>query len=542
MVKYDMVQPMNKLEEIVKNATGETRKALEELVHALADSLKKNKMLEQHVEYMKNDARLMKKRLYGASSEKIKTDDIYHQPDVFNEFELCAEAIELNEAPVTEEKTSPKKKHPGRKPLPKHFPRNTIEHDLSDAEKHCICGNEMECIGAQVSEELHYTPAKFTVIEHRCKKYGCPTCNTKNKKDPTVKAQLKTAIKPKSLIPKSFASASLLASIIVSKFCDHLPLYRLESIFKRSSIDLSRQVMSQWVLKVADAAIPLVNLLQEKILEYDVAFADETTLQVLHEADRRAQAKSYMWCFVGGPPDQRSIIYQYHVSRKGDIAVDFFEGYQGALHCDGYAGYNNLIESDAIVGINCLAHVRRKFVEALPNGKEKGVSGYVVKVIRELYNIEAHLKATNASTDTIKAVRQEKAKTILDNLKTYLNEKECAVPPQSPVGKAIQYALRRWPYLLTYLNDGRYEIDNNRCERAIKPFVMGRKAWLFANSEHGAHASARLFTLIETAKANGVEPLSYLEYVFKELLNCTKVEDYEALLPWRVKSILSKFS
>jgi hypothetical protein len=291
---------------------------------------------------------------------------------------------------------------------------------------------------------------------------------------------------------------------------------------------------------VSDTIIPLVNLLQDNVLNYDVSFADETTLQVLNEPNRRAQTKSFMWCFIGGPPDQRSIIYQYHTSRSGKIADEFFEGYEGALHCDGYTAYNKLLESKAIIGINCMAHVRRKFVEALPNGKEKGISGYVVRTLRELYKIEESLKAASADTETIQHIRQEKAKPILQQLKVYLDERVITVPRQSPIGKAIHYTRKRWPYLMTYLEDGRYVIDNNYCERQIKPFVMGRKAWLFANNELGAHASARLFTVIETAKANEVEPLAYLTHIFKELPNCTTVEDYEALLPWKLKAALSK--
>jgi len=220
----------------------------------------------------------------------------------------------------------------------------------------------------------------------------------------------------------------------------------------------------------------------------------------------------------------------------------FFEGYEGALHCDGYQGYQGLIASKDIIGINCMAHVRRKFIEALPNGKEKGISGCVVKQLRALYKIESDLKEQKADTNTISAERQKKSKPLLEALKTYLMNKKPSVPPASPIGKAIKYTLKRWPYLNTYLEDGRCEIDNNRCERAIKPFVMGRKAWLFANTPLGAHASARLFTLVETAKANHIEPRAYLEYIFKELPNCHTVEAYEALLPWMLKDQLPQFN
>ncbi len=536
---------MISLEEIVKNTSGETRKVLEQFVHETAEVIKEKRRLEKANEYYSHENGLLRKKLYGASSEKQKASDIQEQldADLFNEFELCAQLVdseitEVEEPPVT----TPIKKRSGRKPLPKHLPRKVIEHDLTTDEKICECGQEMECIGANVSEQLDYQPAKLTVIEHRCKKYGCESCNTANKTNPAIKAQLKAASKPLQLLPKSIASASLLSQIVIQKFCDHLPLYRQETIFKRLSIKLSRQTMSEWMLKLGRAVIPLFNCLQDKVLDYDLAYADETTIQVLNEPGRRAQTKSYIWCFMGGPPDERIIIYQYHASRKAEIPETFFDGYQGALHCDGYAGYSKLIAKPEITGINCMAHVRRKFMDALPNGnKMKGVSGQVVRLIAQLYKIEKSLKAQQAVPQTILATRHEKSKPIFEVLKKYLDEKSRCVPPKSKIGEAIRYTLKRWPYLITYLEDGRYEIDNNRCERAIKPFVMGRKAWLFANSVHGAHTSARLFSLIETAKANECDPAEYLNYIFEKLPYCQSIDDYEALTPWEVKKVISDF-
>jgi transposase len=288
------------------------------------------------------------------------------------------------------------------------------------------------------------------------------------------------------------------------------------------------------MVKAGIAITPIINLMQDNILSYDVSFADETTIQVLNEPGKRAQSKSYMWCFIGGPPDKHVVIYQYHPTREADVANQFFAEYQGGLHCDGYSGYSPLFKTAGIVGINCWAHVRRKFVEALPQGKEKGVSGQVVRMIRALYKIEEKLKAAHANHEKIRESRQQQAKPILDNLKKYLDEKSQSVLPSSKVGKAIEYTLKRWPYLLTYLEDGRYEIDNNRCERAIKPFVCGRKNWLFCNSVEGAHASANLFSLIESAKLCGLDPVKYLTHVFKELPNCKTVADYEALLPFAI--------
>jgi len=444
---------MNNLEEIVNRTSGETREALTNLVKSLASSVKEIRIKDQKIDYLASEVRLLRKKLFGASSEKSKEVDVMYQTegDLFNEFELSAQYLEQEFEPETKADEEPDitpQKRKGRKPLPKDLPRKIVEHDLSDEEKVCGCGSNMKYIGTTTSEELVYQPATMEVIEHHCKKYGCPTCNEATKKDPLAKAQIKSATKPLQIIPKSFASPSLLSTIVVQKFCDHLPLYRQEHIFKRLSIELPRQTMSQWMLKVGEAVTPLVNLMQDIILEHDVSFCDETTLQVLHEPGRKAQTKSYIWCFIGGPVDQRVIIYQYHPSRKGDVANDFYEGYEGALHCDGYGGYDKLLSSENIVGINCMAHVRRKFIEALPNGKEKGVSGEVVRRLRTLYQIEAKLKAINADTERIKEVRQEKSKPLLEDLKQYLDEKSKSVLPSSKVSQAIKYTLKRWQYLV----------------------------------------------------------------------------------------------
>ena len=532
---------MTKLEQIVNNAEGETKEAMLELVHSLAEKIRENNRQAQHIDYFKHEIKLLKKKIFGSSSEKMKEPVL--QDDIFNEFELCSHELELEEPDLPETQAAPKpRKKSGRRPLPKTLPREVVEHDLTAEEKSCVCcGNEMECIGKKTSEELAYQPPKFTVIENQRKQYACKSCNKENQ-DTSKAAIIKTAKKPEKIIPKSIATPSLLAAIVVAKFADHLPLYRLERIFQRESIHLTRQTMGQWVLKVSDAAIPLVNLLQDNVLSYDVSFVDETTLQVLKEPGRKAKTKSYIWCFIGGPLDRRSVIYQYHPTRKADAAEQFFEGYKGAIHCDGYCGYDKLISSEQVTGINCMAHARRKFMEALPNGKVKGVAGHVIKLIRALYKIESELKAQNAGPDTIKTVRDQKSSPILVTLKEYLKEKAANVPKASPAGKAISYTLKRWEFFITYLDDGRFELDNNRSERSIKPFVIGRKNWLFANTPLGAHASARLYTLIESAKANGVEPRAYLEHIFKELPTCQSLEDYEALLPWKLTNQLAVYN
>lgn len=537
------------LEKAVQNATLEDQSTLKSLIHSFAQTIEENRQLKEKIDVMAHDLRLMRKKIYGSNSEKITTNlPVQMTLPLFNETELCAHTIEQHE-PVSVEaeshstpKNNPPKKKRTRRPLPRTLPRQIVEHDLDEAEKNCICGQPLTCLGHKVSETLDYQPAKLVVIEHRRKQYACQPCNQAHKKNPELPSTLKTASRPATLLPKSMASPSLLAHLIVQKFCYHLPLYRQTQQFAALGITLSRQVMSQWLLSVSEKTVPLVNLLQDQVLAYDVAFADETTLQVLHEPSRPPQTRSYMWCFLGGPPQRRVIIYQYHETRKGAIATDFFEGYQGALHCDAYGGYDALLRQPTIVGINCWAHARRKFMEALPNGKMKGIAAHVLRDLQKLYKLERELKDDNATPAQRQAAREKNARPLLERINAFLLEKEKTVLPQSPVGKAIAYTLKRWPYLTTYTQDGRYEIDNNRAERAIKPFVIGRKNWLFANTPAGAHASARLFTLIETAKANGLEPQRYLEHIFKKLPDCSTVEGYEALLPWRVKGEWEKCS
>lgn len=467
---------MKALQALIENSPKEQQDTLSQLISKVAELAEHQRKSSEVISNLQYQNKLLRQKLYGSSSEKISDAQLSEQPEleVFDEFSLCSTQIDDSKQPEPEQST-PRKPRNKKKPLPKNLPREIIEHDLTEEDKQCACGNKMECIGADVSEQLEYHPAKVTVIEHHCKKYGCSSCNEAVKKDPEAKAKFKVATKPLQIIPKGIATPSLLAQIVTAKFCDHLPLYRQSQIFNRHHIVLSRQTMCDWVLKVSNAVIPLINLLQEKISDYDVAFADETTLQVLNEPNRKAQTKSYMWCFIGGYADQRVIIYQYHPTRKGEIAKEFFAGFAGGLHCDGYTGYESLTKRNDIIGVNCWAHCRRKFVEALPNGKEKGVSGHIVRTLRKLYEIEESLKAADASPEQVREVRQEKSKPMLDELGKYLVEKQKCVPPKSAVGAAISYTLKRWSQLITYLEDGRYEIETTVQKERSSPLLWGAR-------------------------------------------------------------------
>jgi hypothetical protein len=277
-----------------------------------------------------------------------------------------------------------------------------------------------------------------------------------------------------------------------------------------------------------------MKLLHDYILNYDVAYSDETTVQVLKEPTKGVQSKKYMWLFAGGPPDKFTFYYQYHPTRSHEVAFNFYEDFKGYIHCDGFTGYTALLAKNKdITLVGCLYHARRKFVEVtkIANGKE-GVATEVIKYISALAKIEEEIKLL--STNEKYEIRQRKAKSILDELHQYLLKNQPRIPPKSLLGQAVNYTLNQWPKFLTYLDDGRLEISNNRSERAIKPFVIGRKGWMFADSVEGAHAAATIFSLVETCKHHQVEPYDWFRYVLQVIPSCSTLEELEALLPFNV--------
>lgn len=465
---------------------------------------------------------------FASKSEKFNHDK---QLGLFDEAETTVpedttEIVEIDEEISTPDKT-PKKR--GRKRLPQVLPRVQHIHDLSETEKTCGCGCVLSKIGEEKSEQLEYLPARVQVIEHVRLKYACKTCEETIKLSPL----------PKQPIPKSIASSSLLAQILVSKYCDHLPLYRQEQILQRYDIDIARGTLAHWVIKCGQLLQPLVKLLADRIITYDVAYADETTVQVLKEPGRAPQAKSYLWLFNGGPPDQTCYVYCYHPTRSGDVPQTFFEDFRGFLHVDGYGGYTALGKTEHIQLVGCWAHARRYFADIIKSSqKQTGLANYAITEIKKLYAIEKQIREqASIMPEEIKQKREKLARPILERFNIWLNEKIVTALPKSPLGEAIRYCLNHWHNLMTYLQDGRLSIDNNRSERAIKPFVMGRKNWLFSDSVAGIEASTVIYSLIETAKAHQQEPYAYLHYVLTHIPNCDTLESLEKLLPFNLSKL-----
>lgn len=506
---------MSALNEYISQPLPDDPAALKKIIHAMAIRMS---VLEEF-------SRLSKIKKYGASTEKS-----IDQHELFNEIELTVVAEDLLEQSEQEKNESlrtsarPAKK-PGRKPLPIDLPRIRIEHDLNKSEKKCSCGCELTIIGEETSEQLDIVPAKIQVLVNVRKKYACKQCEE----------GVKIAPLPRQPIPKSNAAPGLLAHIAVSKYQDALPLYRLESILKRSGVEIPRNTLANWMMKAADIIQPLLKVMETSLLNYPVMHCDETTVQVLNEKDKPPTSKSYMWVRVGGPPTQPVRLFHYADSRKGSVACDLLAGYKGYLQTDDYAGYNAVVHNQNITQLGCWAHARRKFIEAQksnPKSKKTSKAGVVVGLIAKLYGIEKRMKE-ESSENTYK-IRQQESVPQLQKIRDWLDKTLHSTLPKGLLGKALSYLDKNWSKLTIYTDDGRLCIDNNPAENAIRPFVIGRKNWLFSSSVKGANASAALYSLIETAKANGVEPYQYLRCVFTELPKTNAKKEIEALLPWNV--------
>lgn len=505
----------------------ENKMVAQQQAHQETQTELKNKIATQQqlIDYLYEQNRLLKHGRFGKSSEKYL--DPNPQGRLFDEAVPLEDSKEIESAEVEIQIPAHTRKKPGRKPLPKEYPRIEILHDLSDAEKVCACGHPLTCIGDERTEQLDIIPEKIYVLVHVHKKYACSHCEE----------TIKTATKPKQPIPQSIAAPGLLAHVLTRKFQFHLPLYRQEQLLQSIGVDIPRATLSHWVIQCGRLLQPLVNLLEDEIRGYDVAYSDESTVQVLKEPDKPAESQSYMWCFSGGTPNRFSYVYHYHPNRSYQKVIDFFADFKGYLHCDGYQAYDNLkTQYPAITLVGCWYHVRRKFVEAAKVSHQKGLANYFIEQIQKLSKIEKAIQANGFNPNDARSYRQAHAQKTIQKIKTKLDDYQSKVSSQSLLGKAIGYALNQWPKLLTYLKDGRLEISNNRMERAIKPFTIGRKNWLFANSVDGAKAAAIIYSLIETCKAHQVNPYDWLRDTLTQIPNCQTVEAFEVLLPFNFKN------
>ena len=494
----------------------------------LTESLNKEKNhLVGEISYLKEKVRQLTAKLFARKSEKLTAEEAL-QGRLFDEAEEGSGENTALQASPKIRVASYERKKPGRKALPEYLPREEIVIDIPEEEKRCACGEERTKIGEEVCEKLDIIPAKVVVKKYIRFKYACRACEGAGDEGGSG---VRTAPLPPQVLPRSIATPGLLAYLFTSKFCDALPFYRQEKMFARIGVDLSRATMCNLVMDIREKYPYLESSMWEGLKGYPSIGIDETTVQVLSESGKKNTTKSYMWIFRGAG-ERPLVLYHYSPSRSPNEIRCFLEGYSGTIQTDGYAGYDIFGNSANIRHAGCWAHARRKFYEA-EKASPGGYSAAVLGTIKELYAVEDQARERVLSPDDIVSLRREKSLPILERLKSQLESKVHHAAPKSLLGKAIRYTLEQWDKLCVYLGDGRIPIDNNGVENAIRPFVVGRKNWLFSGSPRGAGASALIYSIIETAKSNGFEPYWYLRFLF-ERLPVTPKGDIHSILPHRL--------
>jgi transposase len=486
----------------------------------------RNESLESKVDYLTEQLRLVLFKKYGRSSEKLDVSQLtfFEEPD--EELEE-AELSEIEEVIV---QSYPRKKS-GRKALDPNLPRERIIHDISDEDKICGCGCELSKIDEEITERLQIIPEQIYVEQHVRFKYACRNCEGSGDEDKPV---FRIAPSVPSIIPGSIITPGLLSFILVNKFCDHLPFYRQEKRFDRIGVKISRQDMSNWSIKAYQALLFLEELFIENIKKGPVINMDETTVQVMGEEDRADTCKSYMWLARGGPPETPIVYYKYHPRRNSKYISDFLDGFKGFVQADGYKAYDTALkDNEDITLVGCMAHARRKFFDAsLGTKKKAGSTQIALTKIKEFYRIEKELKELDLSPEEFQSRRKILIAPVAEDFKSWLKDKSVKVRPSSKLGEAVSYTLGQWEKIISYLETPYLTPDNNAAERAIRPFVVGRKNWLFSKSPKGAEASCFFFSLIETAKENDLNPYGYLKHLFEMVPLLKTKDDYEAVFPW----------
>ena len=527
---------------------------IQELEAALIASARQREELESEIERLKADRRPLKwddpevafirleaenhrlreklglavRRVFGQSSERRITG---FEATLFNEVE--AEAVRGAPEPITQVAAYVRaKKRSGQQELKiGGLEIEEIVCDLPEAEQVCPqCSGGLHKMGEDERVEIKIIPAQITVVKHIRPKYACRQCQKDATKTPILSASLAP-----TAFPGSLASPSAVAYIMHQKYVMGSPLYRQEQEFARLGFPLSRQTMANWVIAGACLLDRLYVRLQQRLLEEQILHADETVLQVLNEPGRAPTARSFMWLYRTGRNGPPVVLYDYQPTRGREHPAKFLKDFRGYLHVDGFAGYENL---QNITPVGCFAHARRKFVEAIAVLPEEKRTGGRTKAHEglafcdALFAIERDLHG--AAPEERRTARNLRSRPVLEAFRTWLDATSVHTLRHTPIGKAVGYCVRQWSKLTTFLEDGRLELDNNRAERSIKPFVTGRKNWLFANTQTGADASATVYSIVETAKENGLDPLTYLTFLFAQLPMVATNPDktLDSLLPW----------
>lgn len=494
---------------------------IEELSRKLHSSERKVNMLQHQVEQLL-------RRIYGRRSEKMDPNQLMFDG-------LLLEALEHPAAPHDDAATpqpdtalagkrssTARRRHPGRLPIPEHLERVEIILDIADQDKVCPhTGKPLKRIGWEISEKLEYRPGRLLVNVYKRPKYVSPDNGSSGE------VGVITAPMPDHPIERCKADVGLLSQVIVSKFADHLPLYRQDGIFEREGVTIPRATQTSWVMQSYEAISLLGEALKEAVVESDVLFTDDSIIPLQQKGLGRVR-KARLWVYVRGDPDPPLAVYDFSLDRSKKRPLSFLADYQGYVHADAYGGYDELFRRQGIIEVGCWVHARRKFDEAVSSRPKEATE--IMARIAQLYKVEDTCR--QMSPEDRRRLRQERAKPIIDGIFERLEELKVATLPSEPLSKAIDYALNQRQALCRYLDDGRLKPDNNTSENAIRPLALGRKNWLFAGSERGARAAALFLGLVQSCKACQVNPWEYFNDVLRRIMS-HPVKSLRELLPDR---------
>lgn len=517
-----------------------------DVIVAEIETLKKqNEDLTEQVKFLLEQNQLYRQLMFGRKSEKKIEIPPDGQLNLFNESELESNLTVIE--PQIEEITYKRKKQKGKRESDfSGLPVEQIIHELPVSERVCaVCNNALHACGQDIlRRELTIIPAQYKVIEHVQVVYSCRNCESNNEKVTMIKSNVPAPV----ISGSGIASPSLVAHIANQKYTLALPLYRQEQEFKRNNLNISRQTMANWLIYTSQHwLVPIYILIKKLLLSGNVLHADETPVQVLKEEGKSAESKSYMWLYRTGCDAQKPIVlYDYQPNRRHENAKSFLEDFSGYLHSDGYQAYHNL--SDEVITVGCWAHLRRKFatiLKSIPDYNKQGsVAMHAMQFCDKLFDLERDYNKLS-NDGNFKARYEARIKHSKPIMTAFFEWAEATygrhilAMPKSNMGIALKYAMNQKVYLENVLLDGRLELSNNRAERSIKPFVIGRKNWIFSNTEKGADASAVIYSIVETAKENGLKPYEYLKYIFETApnLDLRNSADVEKLLPWNVPPV-----
>ena len=483
----------------------------DQTIAALEDALA---TIGKELRLSKDEIEYLRRRLFGRSSEKL-----LEGPTLFDGLadpEPQKETAPDDEAStLSARETKPRKKPTGRKPIPAQYPRNRIEIELPQDERQCGgCGSELVRIGEETTEIVNYVPATFNVDVHVRGKYAC-RCGEGGVVTPPL------PLVPPSPIPGSYAGPSLIAQVLVAKFDDHLPLYRQAEIFRRCGFDIARSTLCDWIGGTMPLLGPVVIEMARQIVAGTHAQADESPVQVA-EGEKRRHKQAYFWAYRGGG----QVVFDFRLGRGGDGPSQFLKDFRGTLQTDAYVGYDAVIHENKLIAMGCVAHMRRKFHESLESSPNE--AALVLVMIRRLYKIEE--KAAALSNADRLRMRTEETKPQWDKLRLLIERLASSAVPSGRLGKACFYALAQWTRLSVFLSDGAVEIDNNSIERNMRGVAVGRRNWLFCGSEEGGRRAAVIYSLIESCKAAGVEPFTYLTDLLTRLPSA-KISEIASFTP-----------